>query len=76
MCILCSQEAYLPPVLRTKVDSNHSSDDMSPTQLTRRKTYGSTSPQQAADHVIDASQLTPSTETVLSMGDDEKPLMP
>jgi hypothetical protein len=66
------QEAYLPPVLRTKREANATSDDSSPPQLTRRKTYGSTSPQQPNDHVIDATNLTPSTETVVSMGDEDK----
>ncbi|XP_031560386.1 CSC1-like protein 2 isoform X2 [Actinia tenebrosa] len=65
-------EAYLPPVLRTKREGNTSSDDSSPSQLTRRKTYGSTSSPQPNDHVIDATNLTPSTETVVSMGDEEK----
>lgn len=63
------QEAYLPPVLQTtrNMAGMGSSDDVSPPQLTRRKTYGSVQ----NDHVIDASQLTPSSETVLTFTDED-----
>ena len=44
------------------------SDGTSPPQLTRRKNYGATQ----NDHVIDASQLTPSSETVLTFTDEDK----
>ncbi|XP_067019887.1 CSC1-like protein 2 [Acropora muricata] len=62
-------EAYLPPVLQTtrNMAGMGSSDDVSPPQLTRRKTYGSVQ----NDHVIDASQLTPSSETVLTFTDED-----
>ncbi|XP_032222857.2 CSC1-like protein 2 isoform X2 [Nematostella vectensis] len=71
-------EAYLPPVLRSKRESAAASagEDSSPPQLTRRKTYGTTSPtvpySGAADHVIDADQLTPSSETIVSMSEEER----
>lgn len=61
-------EAYLPPVLQTTREMKGSRDDVSPPQLTRRKTYGSTQ----NDHVIDTSQLTPSSETVLTFADEDK----
>ncbi|KAJ7357865.1 Transmembrane protein 63C [Desmophyllum pertusum] len=63
-------EAYLPPVLQTKRDTRATGngDDLSPPQLTRRKTYGTTQ----NDHVIDASQLTPSSETVLTFTDEDR----
>lgn len=63
-------EAYLPPVHQTmrEMKATGSPDDMSPPQLTRRKTYGTTQ----NDHVIDASQLTPSSETVLTFTEDDK----
>ena len=44
------------------------SDNISPTQLTRRKTYGATQ----NDHVIDTSQLTPSSETVVTFDDEDR----
>ncbi|CAH3019206.1 unnamed protein product [Porites evermanni] len=63
-------EAYLPPVLQTtrEMKATGSPDDLSPPQLTRRKNYGTTQ----NDHVIDASQLTPSSETVLMFVEDDK----
>ena len=68
--IVTFQEAYLPPVLQTtrEMKATGSPDGVSPPQLTRRKTYGSTQ----NDHVIDASQLTPSSETVLTFTDEDK----
>ncbi|XP_015757089.1 PREDICTED: uncharacterized protein LOC107336526 [Acropora digitifera] len=62
-------EAYLPPVLQTtrNMAGMGSSDDVSPPQLTRRKTYGTAH----NDHVIDASQLTPSSETLLTFTDED-----
>ncbi|KAK2561617.1 Calcium permeable stress-gated cation channel 1 [Acropora cervicornis] len=64
-----TREAYLPPVLQTtrNMTGMGSSDDVNPPQLTRRKTYGSVQ----NDHVIDASQLTPSSETVLTFTDED-----
>jgi len=62
-------EAYLPPVLQTTREMKATgSDSVSPPQLTRRKNYGATQ----NDHVIDASQLTPSSETVLTFTDEDK----
>lgn len=67
--IVALQEAYLPPVLQTTREMKATgSDNVSPPQLTRRKTYGSTQ----NDHVIDASQLTPSSETVLTFTDEDR----
>lgn len=69
--VVALQEAYLPPVLQTvrEMKATGSADDsVSPPQLTRRKTYGSTQ----NDHVIDASQLTPSSETVLTFTDEDR----
>ncbi|XP_068688040.1 CSC1-like protein 2 [Montipora foliosa] len=62
-------EAYLPPVLQTtrNMTGTGSPDEVSPPQLTRRKNYGSLQ----NDHVIDASQLTPSSETVLTFADED-----
>lgn len=62
-------EAYLPPVLQTTREMKATgSNDVSPPQLTRRKNYGATQ----NDHVIDASQLTPSSETVLTFTDEDR----
>ncbi|RMX39015.1 hypothetical protein pdam_00019526 [Pocillopora damicornis] len=64
-------EAYLPPVLQTTREmkaTGSGSDNVSPTQLTRRKTYGATQ----NDHVIDTSQLTPSSETVVTFDDEDR----
>lgn len=69
MCAVALQEAYLPPVLQTTREMKATgSDDVSPPQLTRRKNYGATQ----NDHVIDASQLTPSSETVLTFTDEDR----
>ena len=64
------QEAYLPPVLQTtrEMKATGSPVDVSPPQLIRRKTYGTVQ----NDHVIDTSQLTPSSETVLTFTDEDK----
>lgn len=68
-CVVALQEAYLPPVLQTTREMKATgSDDVSPPQLTRRKNYGATQ----NDHVIDASQLTPSSETVLTFTDEDR----
>lgn len=65
------QEAFLPPVLRSVREMNvMNGNDTNPPQLTRRKQYGSTSAS-PTDHVIDATNLTPSTETVVNVGDDD-----
>ena len=68
------QEAYLPPALRTARDMKSMSEDTNPPQLTRRRNYGATSPPSSAqsDHVIDASQLSPSTETVVHVTEEDK----
>lgn len=64
-------EAYLPPVLQTTREmkaTGSESDGVSPPQLTRRKNYGATQ----NDHVIDTSQLTPSSETVVTFTDEDR----
>lgn len=64
-------EAYLPPVLQTTREmkaTGSESDGVSPPQLTRRKNYGTTQ----NDHVIDTSQLTPSSETVVTFTDEDR----
>lgn len=71
MSIVALQEAYLPSVLQTTREmkaTGSGSDNVSPTQLTRRKTYGATQ----NDHVIDTSQLTPSSETVVTFDDEDR----
>ena len=58
--VVALQEAYLPPVLQTTREmkaTGSASDNVSPAQLTGRKTYGTTQ----NDHVIDTSQVTPSS---------------
>ena len=68
-CVVALQEAYLPPILQTTREMKATgSDDVTPPQLTRRKNYGATQ----NDHVIDASQLTPSSETVLTFTDEDR----